>query len=109
MRTQAHSIGTPGRPAASLERNARELLLTAATELFAQQGVAATTFAMIAKRAGLTPAMVHYYFQDREQLLDVVVEERIGRVIAQVWEPVEAGESAPDLIRGIVGRSAGWN
>ncbi len=104
MRTQAHSIGTPGRPAASLERNARELLLTAATELFAQQGVAATTFAMIAKRAGLTPAMLHYYFQDREELLDVVVEERIGRVIAQVWEPVEAGASAPDLIRGIVER-----
>ena len=90
------TIAGPGRPAASLERNARDLLLTAATELFAEQGVAATTFAMIAKRAGLTPAMLHYYFQDREELLDVVVEERIARVIAHVWEPVEA---RPECVR----------
>jgi AcrR family transcriptional regulator len=46
-RRVTHSSG-PGRPAASQERNARALLLTAAAELFAEQGVAATTFAMIA-------------------------------------------------------------
>lgn len=103
MREQA-TIAGPGRPAASQERNARDLLLTAAAELFSEQGVAATTFAMIAKRARLTPAMLHYYFKDRDELLDVVVEERIARVIAHVWEPVEAGQNASDLIRGIVER-----
>ena len=99
----AHT-GGPGRPAASRDRNARELLLTAATELFAEQGVAATTFATIAKRAGLTPAMLHYYFKDREELLDAVVEERIARVIAHVWDPVKAGGNAAELIGGIVER-----
>ncbi|MGC2109852.1 MAG: TetR/AcrR family transcriptional regulator [Candidatus Korobacteraceae bacterium] len=103
MREEA-TIAGPGRPAASQERNARDLLLTAAAELFSEQGVAATTFAMIAKRAGLTPAMLHYYFRDRDELLDLVVEERIARVIAHVWEPVEAGPNASDLIRGIVER-----
>ena len=103
MQKQAIAVG-PGRPTASRERNARDLLLTAAAELFSQQGVAATTFAMIAKRAGLTPAMLHYYFKDREELLDVVVEERIARVIAHVWEPVEEGQDASDLIKGIVER-----
>ena len=68
MQKQAIAVG-PGRPTASRERNARDLLLTAAAELFSQQGVAATTFAMIAQRAGLTPAMLHYYFKDREELL----------------------------------------
>ena len=43
-------------------------------KLFARQGVAATTFAAIAKRAGLTPAMMHYYFKAREHLLDCVVD-----------------------------------
>lgn len=98
------TIAGPGRPAASQGRNARDLLLTAAAELFSEQGVAATTFAMIAKRAGLTPAMLHYYFKDRDELLDIVVEERIARVIAHVWQPVEAGQNASDLIRGIVER-----
>jgi AcrR family transcriptional regulator len=98
------STKAPGRPPANLERDARELLLAAATDLFAQHGVAATTFAVIAKRAGLTPAMVHYYFKSREQLLDAVVEERIAPLIAAVWNPVEAGMAPDELIRGVVER-----
>jgi len=94
----------PGRPLASSDRDARELLLTAATELFASQGVAATTFAMIAQRAGLTPAMLHYYFNDRDQLLDAVVDERLVRVISRVWEPVQSGDDAAETVRGIVAR-----
>jgi AcrR family transcriptional regulator len=96
--------GNPGRPVASIDRDARELLLSAATELFASQGVAATTFATIAKRAGLTPAMLHYYFKDRDQLLDAVVEERLGPLIEEVWAPVKPGMEPAELIRGIVAR-----
>ena len=94
----------PGRPAASHERGARDRLLSAATELFASQGVAATTFAMIAKRAELTPAMLHYYFKDRDQLLDAVVDERLFLVLTRVWDPVQPGASAAETIRGIVER-----
>lgn len=104
MRTLFQSIASPGRPPAGAGRDARELLLNAATELFAEHGVAATTFAMIAKRAGLTPAMLHYYFTDRDQLCDAVVDERILRVIAQVWDPVDPEAGAADTIRGIVER-----
>jgi AcrR family transcriptional regulator len=95
---------SPGRPPANLDRDARELLLTAATSLFAKHGVAATTFAMIARQAGLTPAMLHYYFATREQLLDAVVEERIAPLIASVWNPVETGATPAKMIRGIVER-----
>ncbi len=98
------SSRSPGRPAASLDRDARDLLLAAATDLFAQHGVAATTFAMIAERAGLTPAMLHYYFTNREQLLDAVVEERLAPLVASVWDPVVAGAAPADLIRSIVER-----
>ena len=103
MRTRPTS-GNPGRPAAGLARDARDLLLTAATELFGEQGVAGTTFATIARRAGLTPAMLHYYFKDREELLDVVVEERLCPLLAYVWGPVAEGEDPAELIRGIVQR-----
>ena len=95
---------SPGRPVASAEGDARDHLLTAATELFARQGVAATPFAAIAKRAGLTPAMMHYYFNDREHLLDCVVEEKIAPLIASVWSPVQPNASPEDLIRGVVER-----
>ena len=104
MHITKKTTGSPGRPAANLERDARELLLAAATDLFAQHGIAATTFAMIANRAGLTPAMLHYYFKNREQLLDVVVEERLAPLIASVWNPVEADAAPEEAIRGIVER-----
>jgi TetR/AcrR family transcriptional regulator len=94
----------PGRPPARTRLGARAELLSAAVELFAQQGVAATTFAMIAERAALTPAMLHYYFEDRERLLDAVVQERMAPVIARVWEPVTADTPATVLIRGVVER-----
>lgn len=56
----------------------RGALLEAAVELFAEQGAAGTTLAEIAKRTGVTSAMVHYYFQTKQQLLDAVAKEKIG-------------------------------
>jgi len=93
----------PGRPVANPDRHTRELLLTAATELFAEHGVAATSFTTIARRANLTPAMMHYYFDDRDQLMDAVVEERLLPIIAYVWDPVKPGDPS-EIIRGIVER-----
>ncbi len=68
-----------GRPAVAAEIGTREALLDAAVALFAEQGVGATTSAEIAARAGVTPAMVHYHFRNRERLLDAVVDERLAR------------------------------
>ena len=104
MQTRARTKRSPGRPVGGTNADARDLLLTAATELFAEQGIAATTFALIAKRAGLTPAMVHYYFRDRDHLLDCVVEERLAALIASVWDPVEAGMTPAETIAGVVDR-----
>ncbi len=67
----------PGRPsgvAKGAER--RHLLLETALAMFARQGIADTPLTAIAREAGVTPAMLHYYFNTREQLLDVLIEER---------------------------------
>jgi len=98
-------MSSAGRPAANKERDARELLLHAATDLFALHGIAGTTFAMIAKRAGLTPAMVHYYFEDRERLLDAVVDERFMRFVLHIWGPVRPEVDAVEMIQGLVERA----
>ncbi len=78
----------PGRPARPDNAAMRARLLDIATGLFALQGVAATTIAHIAQRAAVTPAMVHYYFKSRDQLIDAVVQERVLPVIGYVWAPV---------------------
>ncbi|MFA9438802.1 TetR/AcrR family transcriptional regulator [Uliginosibacterium sp. sgz301328] len=100
---QRHAVG---RPVASDGAAARERLLDATLSLIADQGVAATSIAQIAKHAGVTPAMVHYYFKNRELLFDAVVDERLAPVIANVWNPVQQSADPFDAVEGIVRRIA---
>ncbi|MEM5446886.1 TetR/AcrR family transcriptional regulator [Paraburkholderia guartelaensis] len=92
-RTAAAAARPRGRRRAAADLDMRERLLASATQLFGEQGIAATTMAQIAEAAGVTSAMVHYYFTNREKLLDAVVEERIARSIAFVWESVDSADS----------------
>lgn len=67
----------PGRPRGGKRVTAsREQLLDITLHLFSRQGIANTSLNAIAKEAGVTPAMLHYYFNSREQLLDAMIEER---------------------------------
>ena len=83
----------------------REQLLDTATALFAERGISGTTVAQIAEHVGVTPAMIHYYFKTRDQLLDTIIEERLGRIIDFVWNPITESEDAPlALVQGLVRR-----
>src|SRR5665213_3324474 len=85
-----HRPRTRGRPVRLAHLKARESLLDAAVALFAEKGVAATTAVEIAARAGVTPALVHYYFRPRERLLDAVVDERLSRFVAHAVRALPA-------------------
>ncbi len=94
-----------GRPARISDHDGRAQLLDAAIGLFAEHGIAATTFVEIGAHAGVTAAMVHYYFRNREQLLDAVVEERLQPFISAVWDPVtENGNDPLAMLIGVVRR-----
>jgi len=95
----------PGRRARPPGEDAREHLLDAATALLSARGVANTTIAQIAAAAGVTSAMVHYWFETRERLLDAVVDERVARAIHEVWDAVDPAADAPlGQAQGIVKR-----
>lgn len=67
----------PGRPrGGAINAQQREHLLDITLALYAENGIAETSLNAIARQAGVSPAMLNYYFQSRETLLDVVVEER---------------------------------
>lgn len=69
----------PGRPAPGTP-DLREHLLDAALDCFAAEGIAAASLKSIAHRAGVTPALVHYYFGSKDALQSAVVEERFMQV-----------------------------
>lgn len=83
-----------GRPADD-GSDRRGHILDAAIALFAQAGIAATSFAAIARRAGVTPALVHYYFSDRDALVDALVAERLAPLLAGMAAALADGGDAP--------------
>ncbi len=109
---KATSPRKPGRPRGGKSNTAnREQLLDIALNLFARQGVAPTSLNGIAREAGVTPAMMHYYFHSREQLLDAIVQERFmpirermtAHFTAHADNPVQAFSS---MVRELVNQSA---
>jgi AcrR family transcriptional regulator len=87
--------------------NRREELLDVAMAMFAERGIAATSLADIAAKVQVTPAMMHYYFNSRDLLLDAIVDERLAVSIASVWGPVDPAEKDPvRLIGGVAMRIA---
>lgn len=105
----------PGRPRAE-QANYRERLLDAAVVCFATDGVAATSLRGIALKAGVTPALVNYYFGSKEQLLDAFTTERISPIVEKLRANLLAAGDDPRavlaaFVRGIhevVAEHAWW-
>lgn len=94
---------TPGRPSVTEGEDHQARLLDAALECFVAQGIEGTRLRDIAQRAGVTPALVNYYFGDKAQLLQRVVEARVRPAVAGlVARLVAAGDDLPATVRAFV-------
>jgi TetR/AcrR family transcriptional regulator, cholesterol catabolism regulator len=54
----------------------REQIIDAAMNVFSQKGFARATNKDIAREAGITAGLIYHYFENKEALLKVVIEER---------------------------------
>lgn len=71
------------------EQDAREVLLGAATALFAKKGYAGTSVREIVERAGVTKPVLYYYFENKEGLFRSILEwanELQKEMLSQVLE-----------------------
>ncbi|WP_216211523.1 TetR/AcrR family transcriptional regulator [Amycolatopsis aidingensis] len=86
----------PGRPRKLPVAQQRTLVLAAARQVFAEQGLQAATVGQIAARAGLTRQSVYEHFGDKAGLFAEVVAEVEN--LAYEWISARAmDETAPDL------------
>jgi AcrR family transcriptional regulator len=97
-RTPARSAGRPAGDAPDL----RPRLLDAAIACYVRTGIAATSLRAIAAEASVTPALLHYYFGDKAQLQQAVVEERLMPAFASLREPLLRADDVAALIAGFV-------
>lgn len=84
--------------------DARESLLDSAVRLFSERGVAGATVAEIASRADVTAAMVHYYFKNRDQLIDAVAAERLAPIATRIWAPIMDAKEVGPMLAGVAQR-----
>jgi TetR/AcrR family transcriptional regulator len=94
----------PGRPTKDpADTDRRTRILDIATGLFGQQGISATSMSAIARQARITPALMHYYFGNRESLLDALVVERLRPAVADVARQMaSAGDDLGEIVRCFV-------
>ncbi|HJR74262.1 MAG TPA: TetR/AcrR family transcriptional regulator [Luteimonas sp.] len=98
-KTGKRSVGRPQRDA----RDLRPQLLDAAIACFVREGMAATSLRAIATEAGVTPALLHYYFGDKAQLQEAFVQERMMPAFMTVRETmVRAGEDVAATVAAFV-------
>ena len=84
--------------------DATTLILDAAEALFARQGFAATTIKAIGREAGVNPALLYYYFPDKERLYHAVLERRLGSATREMALQLSPGllplETLDHILRG---------
>lgn len=79
-------------PGTSATRPARDRLLSAASELFYENGIAATGVDAVLQRAGVSPATMYAHFAGKDALVAAYLRDRHERWRA-VWDEVLAGRA----------------
>lgn len=84
--------------------NSEQAIMAAAERLFLENGYNMTTTTMIASEAGVTHAMLHYYFRTKEHIFIKVVDKYMDELLASFqplmkkqapfWETLETGMAA---------------
>lgn len=103
--------------------DSRERILASARRLFAEHGFEGTSLRQVGRDAGVDPAMVHHFFQGKDELFALSVElpadpaevlagvtsldprqrsEEIVRAVLRLWES-PAQHSLVAFIRGTIG------
>jgi TetR/AcrR family transcriptional regulator len=77
VRAKRARVRGVGRPAAEAEADVRAALIAAAKQLFLKDGFEKVTARQIAAAAGTTPAMIHYYFDNKIGLFRAMLQEAI--------------------------------
>lgn len=80
-----------GRPAGERGQETETRILDAAEQVFARVGYAGATTQAISEEAGITKAMIHYYFESKERLYRAVLDRILFELIRLVQDATASG------------------
>ncbi len=91
-----------GRPAGERRGVVRGELIEAARVVVLERGSGGAGIREIARRAGVNPAMVHYYFGDRESLLLAMLDAAVEPLLNTVRDWSRSAPDGPPAIHGFI-------
>jgi AcrR family transcriptional regulator len=80
----------------------RALILDAAEDLFARQGLGPTTIKQIGAASHQNPALLYYYFGNKEALYHAVLQRVVSAMVERGGAALRASHSPPDAVRALV-------
>jgi AcrR family transcriptional regulator len=83
--------------------DARQAVLDAARELFAERGFERTTMRAVAARAVVDPALIYHYFGDKDGLLAAVVEPPVDLAALLTGIADDPGRAGEEVVRRVTG------
>lgn len=85
-----------------IKNNTEEKILAAAEEEFINKGYAGAKTTEIARKAGVTHAMLHYYYRTKEKLFQQIFQDKIQYVAARLAAAIDEGQSPMERIECMV-------
>lgn len=71
----------------------RKAIASAASDLFAEKGIAAASMDEIAKAAGYSKATLYVYFKNKEEIIGLLVMESMKKLYSYVSDAMEKGKT----------------
>ena len=84
-----HPPGTRGPKAVKIDPS---VLLEAALEVFARDGLQSASLRAIARQAGCDPSLIYYHFEHKEAMFRALLEDRIPPLVADLRRLAGAGD-----------------
>ena len=98
----------PAEPRTGRGRASRERIVERAAELFAEQGIAATSLDQVLAAAGAGKSQLYHYFRGRDELVEAAVGLRCAQVLAGLTQALGAVTSLAELERALAGFADGY-
>ncbi|MDH5191246.1 MAG: TetR/AcrR family transcriptional regulator [Gammaproteobacteria bacterium] len=81
------------------KENIREKIITVADDLFYRNGYVQTSFSTISEAVGISRGNFYYHFKTKDEILDAVINRRMGNVQRMLDQWETEGKKPEDRIR----------
>jgi AcrR family transcriptional regulator len=85
----------------------REVIMERAADLFAKQGVAATTVREIAEAVGILSGSLYHHFASKDAIVDAIVSSFMDDLVTRYSAVLASGTDPASRLRGLVLASIG--